>query len=169
MRIKIWLLTLAGLLIIGCSGSGYDYKTGVNERVSIPNEVSRGFINTAERMASHLMTHYAIANANTAPIIIVNAVNNQTGKPFDIKAYKEKLLNALNSKSGGKAKFIESEGLETADFSLTPVISNLVPDKIEDNLRYYNFSLKLVTILTGNAVWGDQQEFSRIEIRGNAR
>ncbi len=106
---------LAAAVVSGCASYGVKQPSGVAAREMKPDE--RGFVSgtgiesqdivaVTDKMARGIMGIPEIANAQTAPRIVVLPVQNDTRFPINKNIFLEEIMALLNERSGGKVRFL---------------------------------------------------------------
>jgi PBP1b-binding outer membrane lipoprotein LpoB len=90
-----------------------------------PDVVPQDFLNITGKMSENLIKCDAIAKASKSPLIVVHMINNASNRPFNTKNYTEALRNLLINRWQAKARFIDKETSEKADYFLVGTISDV--------------------------------------------
>ena len=112
----------AVVLFSGCASSGVKNPSGVG--VTHYNADEQGFVAgtgiesqdivaVTDKMARSILAIPQIANAATPPVIVLDAVDNQTRFPINKDLFLTRIRAQLVSKTQGKVQFLARESLNT--------------------------------------------------------
>src|SRR5881628_1818323 len=105
-------------LVAGCASSGVHNPSGVG--VTRMNADEQGFVAgtgvesqdlvaVTDKMSRSILAIPQIASAATAPIIVLDPVNNETRFPINKDIFLSRIRGELVKKSGGKVTFLARE------------------------------------------------------------
>jgi PBP1b-binding outer membrane lipoprotein LpoB len=189
------LLAAAGLLI-GCASSGVRNPSGTpvtemkaDERgfVAGTGVESQDLVTVADKMARSILNTKEIANAQGTPRIVLQPVDNQTRFPINKDIFLTKIRAQLNSKAGGKVRFLARDQMAAlererdlkqsgqvtsssdphvvefkgADFFLTGSLQGLTTKTSKGTSDYILYTFRLVDARTSDIIWEDQAEIKK--------
>jgi penicillin-binding protein activator len=188
-------LTTAALLA-GCASSGVKNPSGVP--VTRLNADEQGFVAgtgvesqdlvaVTDKMSRNILGLPQIANATTAPIIVLDPVENKTRFPINKDIFLTRIRGDLIKKSGGKVTFLarermvalekernlKREGAVTAssdpakqefkgaDYFLTGSLEGLSTRTAAGTSDYILYAFQLIDARTSAIVWEDNAEIKK--------
>jgi hypothetical protein len=130
-----------------------------------------------DRMARGILSLREISAAGAPPRILVMPVEDSTTFPIDGKVFLVRVRTELNSKSGGKVRFIDAAMLEALqrerqaqtgemgspipDYILTGRLEGGPTDRSTDVSDSVVYSFKLTNARTAAVIWEDSTEMKR--------
>ena len=189
------LIAASGLLV-GCASTGVKNPSGVpvtemkaDERgfVAGTGVESQDLVAVADKMARSILNTREIANAQGMPRIVLQPVDNQTRFPINKDIFLTKIRVELNSKAGGKVRFLARDQMAAlererdlkqagqvtsssdphvvefkgADFFLTGTLQGLTTKSSKGTSDYILYTFRLVDARTSDIIWEDQAEVKK--------
>lgn len=188
------LVMTAGLLM-GCS-SGVKNPSGANVTEMKADE--RGFVAgtgiesqdlvaVTEKMGRSILGISEIANAQSAPRIVLEPVVNESRFPINKDIFLTRIRTQLNSKSAGKVRFLARENMAAlekerslkqagqvtsssdpnvvefkgADYFLTGKLQGMSTKTSNGISDYILYSFQLISARTSEIVWEDSAEIKK--------
>jgi PBP1b-binding outer membrane lipoprotein LpoB len=183
-------------LFAGCASSGVKNPSGVP--VTHLNADEQGFVagtgvesqdlvQVADKMARSMIEIQQIANAPTAPTVVLQPVDNQTRFPINKDIFLTRIRAQLNSKARGKVMFLarnQMEALEKernlkregavtasanpmvqefkgADYFLTGTLQGISTRTTAGTSDYILYDFHLIDARTSAIVWEDSAEIKK--------
>ncbi|MEI8039793.1 MAG: penicillin-binding protein activator LpoB [Verrucomicrobiota bacterium] len=180
----------------GCASSGVKNPSGVP--VTHMNADEQGFVagtgvesqdlvHVADKMARSILDIPQIANASTAPTVVLQPVDNQTRFPINKDIFLTRIRAQLNSKARGKVMFLarnQMEALEKernlkregavtasanpmvqefkgADYFLTGSLQGISTRTAAGTSDYILYDFHLIDARTSGIVWEDSAEIKK--------
>jgi PBP1b-binding outer membrane lipoprotein LpoB len=186
----------AAAFVAGCASSGVKNPDGTGVTVMRPDEAgfvggtgmeSQDLVAVTDKMARSVLSIPQIANAATAPIVVLDPVNNETRFPINKDIFLTRIRSELNSKTRGKVVFLardrmaalekernlKREGALTsgsdanvqefkgADYFLTGSLQGLSTRTSKGTSDYILYAFQLVDARTSAIVWEDNAEIKK--------
>ena len=186
----------AAALLVGCASSGVKDPSGVpvtelraDEKGTVGGTgvESQDLVRVSDKIARGILSAPQIANATTAPVIVLDPVLNETRFPINKNIFLDRIQMQLISKAAGKVMFIARERMATlereremkrtgrvtatsdpqvqefkgADYFLTGKLSGLSTASGGSVSDYILYSFQLIDARTGAIVWGDSDEIKK--------
>jgi hypothetical protein len=199
MKINILKLTFAlttAALVAGCASKGVKNPSGVPVTQMRADEQgfvagtgveSQDLVAVTDKMSRSIMGISQIANATTAPIIVLDPVENKTRFPINKDIFLTRIRGELNKKSLGKVTFLardrmaalekernlKREGAVTAtadpvkqefkgaDYFLTGTLEGLSTRTTAGTSDYILYAFQLIDARTSAIVWEDNAEIKK--------
>ena len=199
MKINILKLTFAlttAALVAGCASKGVKNPSGVPVTQMRADEQgfvagtgveSQDLVAVTDKMSRSIMGISQIANATTAPIIVLDPVDNKTRFPINKDIFLTRIRGELNKKSLGKVTFLardrmaalekernlKREGAVTAtadpvkqefkgaDYFLTGTLEGLSTRTTAGTSDYILYAFQLIDARTSAIVWEDNAEIKK--------
>ena len=199
MKINILKLTFAlttAALVAGCASKGVKNPSGVPVTQMRADEQgfvagtgveSQDLVAVTDKMSRSIMGISQIANATTAPIIVLDPVENKTRVPINKDIFLTRIRGELNKKSLGKVTFLardrmaalekernlKREGAVTAtadpvkqefkgaDYFLTGTLEGLSTRTTAGTSDYILYAFQLIDARTSAIVWEDNAEIKK--------
>lgn len=194
------LVLLAGAaalaLFAGCANKGVKNPSGIpvtemkaDERgfVAGTGIESQDLVTVTDKMARSILGIPEIANARTTPRVVLEPVVNETRFPINKDIFLTRIRTQLNSRAGGKVRFLAREnmaalereqrlkqdGLVTAsqdpnvvqfrgaDYFLTGKFQGLSTRTSQGHSDYILYSFQLIDAATSEIVWEDAAEIKK--------
>jgi len=183
-------------LLGGCASSGVRNPSGVP--VTQMNADERGFVAgtgvesqdmvaVTDKMARSILGVREISAAQTTPRIVLNPVVNETRFPINKDIFLTRIRTQLNSKAGGKVRFLAREQMAAleaeraakragsvtsssdpnvqefkgADFFLTGKLQGMSARTSKGTSDYVLYSFQLIDARTSEIVWEDSAEIKK--------
>ncbi len=186
---------IAGVLS-GCASSGVKNPSGVPVTQMRPDEQgfvagtgieSQDLVAVTDKMWRSILGIPQIANAQGAPRVVLDPVENATRFPINKDIFLDRIRAELNSKARGKVMFLARERMATleherqmkqsgqvtasadpsivefkgADFFLTGKFSGLASRTGAGTSDYILYTFQLVDARTSDIVWEDSAEIKK--------
>lgn len=183
----LWGACGAAVLLTGCANyqAPAPPAPAAQAGAAEPPVTTQEIVAVTDRMARGIIALHAIATADTPPHILLEPVVNDTAYPIDERMFLVRVRTELNSKSEGKARFIDADmrrkleeeralqqGGEASsrepDYILTSRIEGGAADKatgVSDSVRY---SFRLINAQTNELVWSDSAVIKRQGLQDTA-
>lgn len=135
-----------GLCITNCADMGmqkrfYDNPSyippGYSNQIVDTNVVPKDFINITEKMVANLVNCDTITKSSKPSLIVAHTINNTSKKEFNTTVYTKSLRNLLINQYKEKARFIDKETSEKADYFLLGTISDVGTSGYNDSSEPY--------------------------------
>jgi PBP1b-binding outer membrane lipoprotein LpoB len=183
-------------LVAGCASSGVHNPSGVG--VTRMNADEQGFVAgtgvesqdlvaVTDKMARSVLAIPQIANAATAPVVVLDPVDNQTRFPINKDIFLTRIRTELNSKTRGKVMFLardrmaaleherkmKQDGAVTAsadphvqefkgaDYLLTGTLQGLSTRTSKGTSDYILYAFQLIDARTTAIIWEDSAEVKK--------
>jgi penicillin-binding protein activator len=194
--IKLVLPVTTAALLAGCASSGVKNPDGTGVTQMRPDEAgfvggtgieSQDLVAVTDKMVRSVLSIPQIANAPTAPIVVLDPVNNETRFPINKEIFLTRIRSELNSKTRGKVVFLardrmaalekernlKREGAVTsssdanvqefkgADYFLTGSLQGLPTRTSKGTSDYILYAFQLVDARTSAIVWEDNAEIKK--------
>jgi PBP1b-binding outer membrane lipoprotein LpoB len=193
-----YTLSLAAVaaLTAGCASSGVKNPRGVpvtemkaDERgfVAGTGVESQDLVTVTDKMARSILAIPEIANAQGAPRVVINPVNNETRFPINKDIFLTRIRAQLNSKAAGKVRFLARDQMASlererdlkqsgqvtassdpnvvefkgADYFLTGTLQNMTTRTSKGVSDYVLYSFRLIDARTSDIVWEDMAEIKK--------
>ena len=187
---------VAAGLLSGCASSGVKNPSGVPVTQMRPDEQgfvagtgveSQDLVAVTDKMWRSILGIPQIANAQGAPRVVLDPVENQTRFPINKDIFLDRIRAELNSKARGKVMFLARERMAAleherqlkqsgqvtasadpnivefkgADFFLTGKLSGLTTRTAAGTSDYILYTFQLVDARTSDIVWEDSAEIKK--------
>lgn len=188
------LIATAGLLM-GCA-SGVKNPSGVGVTQMKADEQgfvagtgveSQDLVAVTEKMGRSILGIPEIANAQSAPRVVLEPVVNETRFPINKDIFLTRIRTQLNSKSAGKVRFLARENMAAlerernlkqsgqvtsssdpnvvefkgADFFLTGKLQGMSTKNSNGISDYILYSFQLINARTSEIIWEDSAEIKK--------
>ncbi len=188
-------LAVAGVLC-GCASSGVKTPSGVPVTQMRPDEQgfvagtgveSQDLVVVTDKMWRSILGIPQIANAQGAPRVVLDPVENATRFPINKDIFLARIRAELNTKAHGKVIFLARERMATleherqmkqsgqvtatadpnvvefkgADFFLTGKLSGLTTRTSAGTSDYILYAFQLIDARTSDIVWEDSAEIKK--------
>jgi PBP1b-binding outer membrane lipoprotein LpoB len=146
-----------------------------------PDTQPQEIVGVTDRMARGIISLREISAAGTPPRILVEPVANNTTFPVDGGVFLVRVRTELNSKSDGKARFVDAAmlqalqrerqaqtgevGVPAADYVLSGRLEGGPTNSSTDVSDSVVYSFKLANARTGAVVWEDSVEMKRLGLQ----
>src|SRR5262245_54411529 len=195
-RLLPFALIAATGWLLGCASTGVKNPSGVavtemkaDERgfVTGTGMESQDLVAVADKMARSILNTPEIARAQGTPRIVLQPVDNQTRFPINKEIFLTKIRAELNSKTGGKVRFLARDQMAAlegerdlkqrgqvtsssdprvvefkgADFFLTGTLQGLTTTTSKGTSDYILYTFRLVDVRTSDIIWEDQAEIKK--------
>ena len=193
---KLLLPITTAALVAGCASSGVKNPSGVSVTRMNPDEQgfvagtgveSQDLVAVTDKMARSILGIPQIANAATAPVIVLEPVDNQTRFPINKDIFLTRIRSELNKHAAGKVTFLardrmaalekernlKREGAVTsssdpnvqefkgADYFLTGSLQGLSTRTSAGTSDYILYAFQLINARTSSIVWEDNAEIKK--------
>ena len=190
------ILIVACGLMAGCASTGVQNPSGVpvtemkgDERgfVAGTGIESQDLVSVASKMARSILNIPEIQKAQGVPRIVLDPVENQTRFPINKEIFLTKIRVELNSKAGGKVRFLARDRMATlererdlkqggqvtsnsdpnvvefkgADFFLTGTLQGLTTRTTKGTSDYILYTFRLIDARSSDIIWEDQAEIKK--------
>ena len=194
--IKLTFAFTTAALVAGCASNGVKNPSGVPVTQMRADEQgfvagtgveSQDLVAVTDKMSRSIMGISQIANATTAPIIVLDPVENKTRFPINKDIFLTRIRGELNKKSLGKVTFLarermaalekernlKREGAVTAtadpvkqefkgaDYFLTGSLEGLSTRTKAGTSDYILYAFQLIDARTSAIVWEDNAEIKK--------
>lgn len=194
--IKLAFALTTAALVAGCASKGVKNPSGVPVTQMRADEQgfvagtgveSQDLVAVTDKMSRSIMGIPQIANATTAPIIVLDPVENKTRFPINKDIFLTRIRSELNKKSMGKVTFLarermaalekernlKREGAVTAtadpvkqefkgaDYFLTGSLEGLSTRTTAGTSDYILYAFQLIDARTSAIVWEDNAEIKK--------
>ena len=194
--IKLTLALAVSAFIAGCASHGVKNPSGVPVTQMRPDEQgfvagtgveSQDLVAVTDKMSRSILGIQQIANATTAPIIVLDPVENKTRFPINKDIFLTRIRSELNKKSGGKVTFLARERMAAlekernlkregaitanadpqkqefkgADYFLTGSLEGLSTRTSKGTSDYILYAFQLIDARTSAIVWEDNAEIKK--------
>ncbi len=194
--IKLTFAFTTAALVAGCASKGVKNPSGVPVTQMRADEQgfvagtgveSQDLVAVTDKMSRSIMGISQIANAITAPIIVLDPVENKTRFPINKDIFLTRIRGELNKKSMGKVTFLardrmaalekernlKREGAVTAtadpvkqefkgaDYFLTGSLEGLSTRTTRGTSDYILYAFQLIDARTSAIVWEDNAEIKK--------
>jgi PBP1b-binding outer membrane lipoprotein LpoB len=188
--IKMMAFMTISFIAGGCAvGSGRTEYIPTDTKHAGLGPNMQDFLNVTEYLASSLVSHRAIADAKTPPLVVIEPLLNQTMFIQDMSMYTSKVRTILIQKGGDRVRFIDraamkqiekerefkdredvtgkvKKGLASADYFLRGELQEITTTLDKATSRGYRFVMRLTDADSGVITWEDEREFQKREVRG---
>ncbi|HLH57204.1 MAG TPA: penicillin-binding protein activator LpoB [Verrucomicrobiae bacterium] len=189
-------VSVAAGMLCGCASSGVRNPSGVAVTQMRPDEQgfvagtgveSQDLVAVTDKMWKSMLTVPQIANAQGAPRIVLDPVENATRFPINKDIFLSRIRAELNSKARGKVIFLDRERMATleherqmklagqvtasadpnvvefkgADFFLTGKLSGLTTRTGAGTSDYILYTFRLTDARSSDIVWEDSAEIKK--------
>lgn len=187
---------LAAILLSGCVSSGAHNPSGVRVTQMRPDEQgfvagtgieSQDLVSVTEKMARGILDTPQVKGASTAPIVVLDPVENETRFPINKDMFLTRIRANLNSKAAGKVQFLARDRMAAlekeralkqsgqvtsssdphkvefkgADYFLTGKLSSLTTRTGKGTSDYILYTFQLIDARTSAIVWEDLAEIKK--------
>ena len=194
--VTLFSLIAIGSLLVGCASTGVQNPSGIpvtemkaDERgfVTGTGVESQDLVAVADKMARSILNTREIANGQGMPRIVLQPVDNQTRFPINKEIFLTKIRAELNSKAGGKVRFLARDQMAAleherdlkqtgqvtsssdprvvefkgADFFLTGTLQGLTTKTAKGTSDYILYTFRLVDARTSEIIWEDQADIKK--------
>ena len=194
--IKLTLALTITAIISGCASRGVKNPSGVSVTQMRADEQgfvagtgveSQDLVAVSDKMSRSILGIQQIANATTAPIIVLDPVENKTRFPINKDIFLTRIRSELNKKSGGKVTFLARERMAAlekernlkregaitansdpqkqefkgADYFLTGTLEGLSTRTSKGTSDYILYAFQLIDARTSAIVWEDNAEIKK--------
>ena len=194
--IKLTFALTTAALVAGCASKGVKNPSGIPVTQMRADEQgfvagtgveSQDLVAVTDKMSRSIMGISQIANATTAPIIVLDPVENKTRFPINKDIFLTRIRSELNKKSMGKVTFLarermaalekernlKREGAVTAtsdpvkqefkgaDYFLTGSLEGLSTRTTAGTSDYILYAFQLIDARTSAIVWEDNAEIKK--------
>ena len=194
--IKTLSFVLAASLWAGCASTGVNSPSGkaardvpVDQRGTVRGTgiESQDLVTVTDRMARKIVQVPQIANAQGAPRIVLQPVENATRFRIDTDLFLARIRGLLNEKATGKAIFLARDRMAAleqerelkrtgqvtsssdpnivefkgADFFLTGKLHGLSTQTAQGRSDYILYSFQLIDVRTSDMIWEGQAEIKK--------
>ena len=194
--IKLTFALTTAALVAGCASKGVKNPSGVPVTQMRADEQgfvagtgveSQDLVAVTDKMSRSILGIAQIANATTAPIIVLDPVENKTRFPINKDIFLTRIRGELNKKSMGKVTFLardrmaalekernlKREGAVTAtadpvkqefkgaDYFLTGSLEGLSTRTTAGTSDYILYAFQLIDARTSAIVWEDNAEIKK--------
>jgi len=192
-----WTLALVAVgALAGCASSGIDRPSGRQVREMRADEKgfvqgtgveSQDLVAVTEKMARSILETPAIKTAATAPIVVLEPVENETRFQINKDIFLTRIRVQLNSRTAGRVQFLARDRMAAlekeramkqsgqvtstsdptknefkgADFLLTGKLSGLTTRTSAGTSDYILYSFQLIDTRTTAVVWEDFAEIKK--------
>lgn len=196
LRLKPFAPVLLIGLLAGCASSGVRNPSGVGVTQMRPDEQgfvagtgmeSQDLVSVTEKMARGILDAPAVKGASSAPIVVLDPVENETRFPINKDMFLTRIRVLLNSKAAGKVQFLARDRMAAlekeralkqsgqvtttsdpqrvefkgADYFLTGKLSGLTTRTGAGTSDYILYSFQLIDARTSAIVWEDFAEVKK--------
>ena len=194
--IKLTLALTITAIISGCASRGVKNPSGVSVTQMRADEQgfvagtgveSQDLVAVTDKMSRSILGISQIANATTAPIIVLDPVENKTRFPINKDIFLTRIRSELNKKSMGKVTFLARERMAAlekernlkregaitanadpqkqefkgADYFLTGSLEGLSTRTSKGTSDYILYAFQLIDARTSAIVWEDNAEIKK--------
>ena len=194
--IKLTLALTITAIISGCASRGVKNPSGVPVTQMRADEQgfvagtgveSQDLVAVTDKMSRSILGIQQIANATTAPIIVLDPVENKTRFPINKDIFLTRIRSELNKKSMGKVTFLARERMAAlekernlkregaitanadpqkqefkgADYFLTGSLEGLSTRTSKGTSDYILYAFQLIDARTSAIVWEDNAEIKK--------
>ena len=194
--IKLTLALTITAIISGCASRGVKNPSGVPVTQMRADEQgfvagtgveSQDLVAVTDKMSRSILGIQQIANATTAPIIVLDPVENKTRFPINKDIFLTRIRSELNKKSMGKVTFLARERMAAlekernlkregaitanadpqkqefkgADYFLTGSLEGLSTRTSKGTSDYILYAFQLIDARTSTIVWEDNAEIKK--------
>lgn len=187
---------VAAAFLAGCASQGVKNPTGVpvtemgaSERgfVAGTGVESQDLVTVTDKMARSILSIPEIANASSAPRIVLDPVVNDTRFPLNKDIFNDRIRIELNKHSLGKVRFLARDRMRAlererelkldgqvtasadpnvtefrgADYFLTGKLSGMTTRTSAGTSDYVLYSFQLIDARTSEIVWEDSAEIKK--------
>ena len=182
-------MIMASLSIIGCGPRAFvrgDYDDVERENLLTDQWSETDMQNAVKALVDSAMSHRAIAQAQTPPIVMVTRLANNTSEHINTQSITDMITVELMR--SGKAQFVDRTAREdvaeeyeyqasgmmdeasrrgpgqqiSADYILNGRIESIVQQAGRDKTVYYKITLNMTNLATNLIVWTDHKEIRKV-------
>ena len=190
------LLGIVASLFVGCASTSVQNPSGVPVTYMPPQEQgfvagtgieSQDLVAVTDKMVHSVLSIPQIANAPTAPVVVLDPVDNQTRFPINRDIFLTRIRTQLNSKTRGKVLFVARDRMATlenerkmkqdgaltassdprvqefkgADYFLTGSLQGLSTKTRAGTSDYILYAFQLIDARSTVIVWEDSAEIKK--------
>lgn len=180
----------------GCATAGVQNPAGAPVTEMRPDErgnvagtgiESQDLVSVTDKMARSILSIPEIAQARTAPYVVIDPVRNDTRFPINKDLFTDRIRIQLNSKATGRVKFLARDRMQAleherqlkqsgqvtasadpnvvefrgADYFLTGKLGGLTTRTSQGTSDYILYSFQLINARTSEIVWEDSAEIKK--------
>lgn len=189
-------LTSTTAFLAGCATTGVQNPAGAPVVEMRPDErgnvagtgiESQDLVSVTDKMARSILGIPEIAQARTAPYVVIDPVRNDTRFPINKDLFTDRIRIQLNSKATGRVKFLARDRMQAleherqlkqsgqvtasadpnvvefrgADYFLTGKLGGLTTRTSQGTSDYILYSFQLINARTSEIVWEDSAEIKK--------
>lgn len=189
-------LVASAALVAGCATTGVQNPAGAPVTEMRPDEggfvrgtgiESQDLVTVTDKMARSILSIPEIAQARTAPYVVIDPVRNDTRFPINKDIFTDRIRAQLVSKATGRVRFLARDRMQAlereqqlkqsgqvtasadpnvvefrgADFFLTGKLSGLTTRTSQGTSDYILYSFQLINARTSEIVWEDSAEIKK--------
>lgn len=188
MKLRILFLSALAIFITHCGPKAFvkgQYDDVQKENLLNDQWSETDMQNAVKDLVASAVSHPAIANAKTPPVVMVTQLQNKTSEHIDTQNIMDMLrVELMNS---GRVEFIDKEarqdikdeydyqnsgvvseetkkgpgGQAGADFILNGRMDSIVQEVGKDKTVYYKMTLNLTNLKTSKIVWSNYKQMRK--------